>query len=223
MRILVVEDDRKFSDVLKRGLEENSYAVDCVYNGKDGEYYAETNSYDLIILDIMMPQKNGISVCKDLRTKKINTPILMLTAKDTLEDRVQGLDTGADDYIVKPFAFMELMARVRALLRRDGLSKSTMLSVGKLVLDTKTREVRWKDDLIDLTTKEYIILEYLMSHPNAVVTRTMIETHAWDYNLDSISNLVDVYIRRIRLKIDPKQGKQIIQTVRGAGYRMKAL
>ena len=222
MRILIVEDDRKLSDVLKRGLEENSYAVDCVYNGKDAEYYAETDSYDLIVLDIMLPHKDGLAVCKDLRIKKINTPILMLTAKDTVEDRVRGLDTGADDYLVKPFAFTELMARVRALLRREGSSKSTMLSLGELVLDTKTREVRWKDDLIDLTTKEYVILEYLMRHPNAVVTRTMIETHAWDYDLNSISNLVDVYIRRIRQKIDPEQGKQIIQTIRGAGYRMRA-
>ena len=222
MRILIVEDDRKLCDVLKRGLEENSYAVDCVFNGEDGEYYAKNTPYDLIILDIMIPQKDGLAVCKDLRIKKINTPILMLTAKDTVEDRVRGLDTGADDYLVKPFAFAELMARVRALLRRDGSSKSTMLSAGELALDTKTREVRWNDDLIDLTTKEYVILEYLMRHPNAVVTRTMIETHAWDYDLDSISNLVDVYIRRIRQKIDPEQGKQIIQTVRGAGYRMKS-
>ena len=222
MRFLIVDDDRKLCDVLQRGLRENSYAVDCVYNGEDGEDYAETDSYDLIILDIMMPDKDGLAVCKNLRIKKINTPILMLTAKDMVEDRVRGLDTGADDYLVKPFVFAELQARVRALLRRDGSSKSTKLSVGELVLDTKTREVRWKGDLIDLTTKEYVILEYLMRHPNAVVTRTMIETHAWDYDLDSISNLVDVYIRRIRQKIDPEQGKQIIQTIRGAGYRMKA-
>ncbi len=223
MRILIIDDDQKFCDVLKRGLEENSYAVDCVYNGEDGEYYAESNSYDLIILDIMMPQKDGIQVCQDLRSKKINSPILMLTAKDTVADRVQGLDIGADDYLIKPFAFTELLARLRALLRREGISKSTEINIGDLVLNTKTREVWWKQKLIDLTTKEYAILEYLMRNPNAVVTRTMIETHAWDYDFDSISNLVDVYIRRIRQKIDPELGKQIIQTIRGAGYRIKAI
>ncbi len=223
MRILVVDDDRRFCDIVKRGLEEDSYAVDCVYNGDDGQYYAETSPYDLIILDVMMPEKDGIQVCRNLRGKQVNTPILMLTAKDTVEDRVRGLDTGADDYLIKPFAFPELQARVRALLRREGGSKSAALKVGDLALDTTTREVHWKQKSIDLTTKEYAILEYLMRHPNAVVTRTMIEEHAWDYDLDAMSNLVDVYIRRIRQKIDPAQGKQIIQTVRGAGYRIKAI
>ncbi|MBF0495017.1 MAG: response regulator transcription factor [Deltaproteobacteria bacterium] len=223
MRVLVVDDDEKLCDVVKRGLEEDSYAVDCVYDGDDGEYYAETTSYDLIILDIMMPKKNGIEVCRNLRRKNIKTPILMLTAKDTVEDRVKGLDTGADDYLIKPFAFGELTARVRALLRRESTSKSLELKVGDLVLNTSLREASWKQRPVDLTTKEYAILEYLMRHPNAVITRTMIETHAWDYELDSISNLVDVYIRRIRQKIDPEQGKNIIQTVRGAGYRIRAL
>ncbi|MBF0496799.1 MAG: response regulator transcription factor [Deltaproteobacteria bacterium] len=223
MRILVIDDDKKFCDVVKRGLEEDSYAVDCVYNGDDGEYYAETTAYDLIILDIMMPRKNGIEVCRNLRWKNIKIPILMLTAKDTVEDRVRGLDTGADDYLIKPFAFAELTARVRALLRRESTSKSSELRVGDLVLNTSMREVCWKQQPVDLTTKEYVILEYLMRHPNAVITRTMIEEHAWDYKLDSVSNLVDVYIRRIRQKIDPEQGKIIIQTVRGAGYRIKVL
>ncbi len=223
MRILIVDDDKKFCDVLKRGLEENSYAVDCVYNGDDGEYYAEVGPYNLIILDIMMPGKNGLEVCQNIRTKNINTPVLMLTAKDQIEDRVKGLDTGADDYLVKPFAFMELLARVRALLRREAGSKSPELKVGELILNTSTREVWWKKKAIDLTTKEYTILEYLMRQPNAVVTRTMIEETAWDYELDSISNLVDVYIRRIRQKIDPKEGKNLIQTVRGAGYRIKPI
>jgi len=222
MRILLVDDDKRFCDTVKRGLEENAYAVDCVHDGDDGYYYAETTPYDLIILDVMMPEKNGLEVCQALRSKKVLTPILMLTAKDAVEDRVRGLDTGADDYLVKPFAFAELLARVRALLRRKGVSKSSRLKVGDLVLDTVTREVTWKDRLVDLTTKEFAILEYLMHHPNEVVTRTMIEEHAWDYDLDSISNLVDVYIRRIRQKIDPDIGKQIITTIRGAGYRIKA-
>jgi DNA-binding response OmpR family regulator len=223
MRILVVDDDQNLCEVVKRGLEEESYAVDCVFNGEDGEYYAENSPYDLIILDIMMPKKDGIEVCKSLRKKKINTSILMLTAKDTVEDRVKGLNTGADDYLIKPFSFDELLARVRALLRRDGASKTSELKVGDLLMNTITREVRWKEKRLDLTTKEYSILEYFMRHPDAILTRTMIEEHAWNYDLDSISNLVDVYIRKIRQKIDPEQGKKVIQTIRGAGYRINAL
>lgn len=223
MRILVVDDDRKLCDVIKRGLKEESHAVDCVYNGADGEYYAENTPYDLIILDIMLPEKNGLDVCKSLRIKNINTSILMLTAKDTVEDRVKGLDTGADDYLVKPFVFSELSARVRALLRRQGESKATRLTVGDLVLDTSTREVWWQKKPMDLTTKEYAILEYMMYNSNTVITRTMIVEHVWNYDFDSISNLVDVYIRRIRLKIDIEKGKHIIETIRGAGYRIKTL
>ncbi len=222
MRILVVDDDLKFCDIVKRGLEEDSYSADCVHDGDDGEYYAANTPYDLLILDIMMPEKSGLEVCRSLRAKNINTPILMLTAKDTVSDRVKGLDTGADDYLVKPFAFAELLARVRALMRRKSASKSPEIRIGGLTVNTVTREVRWQNQPVDLTTKEYVILEYLARHPNAVVTRTMIEEHAWDYDLDSMSNLVDVYIRRIRQKIDPEHGKKIIQTVRGAGYRMKA-
>lgn len=223
MRILVVDDNRKLCDVIKRGLKEESHAVDCVYNGADGEYYAENTPYDLIILDIMLPGKNGLDVCKSLRIKNINTSILMLTAKDTVEDRVKGLDTGADDYLLKPFVFSELSARVRALLRRQGESKATRLTVGDLVLDTTTREVWWQKKPMDLTTKEYAILEYMMYNSNTVITRTMIVEHVWNYDFDSISNLVDVYIRRIRIKIDVEKGKHIIETIRGTGYRIKAL
>jgi len=222
MRILVVDDDRKLCDIVKRGLEEDSHLVDCVYEGDDGESYAESTSYDLIILDIMLPRKNGIEICMNLRRKGIRTPILMLTAKDTVEDRVRGLDTGADDYLVKPFAFTELLARVRALLRREGLSRSPEIRAGELVMNTVTREVSWRGKPIELTSKEYAILEYFMRHPGAVVTRTMLEEHAWGDELDSLSNLVDVYILRLRQKIDPEQGKLIIQTVRGAGYRFRA-
>jgi heavy metal response regulator len=222
MRILVVDDDRRLCAVIKRGLLEEAYAVDLAYDGEEGAYLAEVNPYDLIILDIMLPNKDGIQVCRDLRAKKVNTPILMLTAKDTVEDRVKGLDTGADDYLVKPFAFNELLARVRALLRREGMSKSPELRVGDLTLNTLTRQVWRGQRPIELTTKEYVILEYLMRHPNVVVTRTMIEEHAWDYDFDSLSNLVDVYIRRLRRKIDDEKDDGLIQTVRGAGYRLKA-
>jgi DNA-binding response OmpR family regulator len=222
MRILIVDDDQKLCRAIKKGLEEEAYAVDCVHNGEDGEYYAEHTPYDLIILDVMMPGKNGIEVCRHLRAQKITAAILMLTAKDTVEDRVLGLDTGADDYLVKPFAFMELLARVRALLRREGTTKTTELSVGDLSLDTATREVIWKRKKLDLTTKEYTILQYLMRNPDAVITRAMIEEHAWGYDFDSSSNLVDVYIRRLRQKIGPDEGKRILQTVRGAGYRITA-
>jgi DNA-binding response OmpR family regulator len=222
MRILVVDDDRRLCAVIKRGLLEEAYAVDLAYDGDEGEYLAEVNPYDLIILDIMLPNKDGIEVCNELRAKKINTPILMLTAKDTVEDRVRGLDTGADDYLIKPFAFNELLARVRALLRREGMSKSPELRVGDLTLNTLTREIWRGQRPIELTTKEYVILEYFMRHPNVIVTRTMIEEHAWDYDFDSLSNLVDVYIRRLRRKIDNEREDSLIQTVRGAGYRLKA-
>jgi len=221
MRILIVDDDRRLCTVIKRGLLEEAYAVDLAYDGEEGEYLAEVNPYDVIILDIMLPNKNGIEVCQELRAKKISIPILMLTAKDTVEDRVRGLDTGADDYLVKPFAFGELLARIRALLRREGMSKSPEVQVGDLTLNTLTRQVWREQRPVELTTKEYVILEYFMRHPNVVVTRTMIEEHAWDYDFDSLSNLVDVYIRRLRRKIDDEGKDSLIQTVRGAGYRLK--
>jgi heavy metal response regulator len=222
MRILVIEDERRLCGIIKRGLLEEGYAVDTAYDGEVGEYLAENTSYDLIILDIMLPKKDGIEVCQELRLKRVNAPVLMLTAKDTVEDRVKGLDSGADDYLVKPFAFNELLARIRALLRRTGSSKSPKLQVGDLTLDTLTREVWHGQRIIELTSKEYTILEYFMRHPNVVITRTMIEEHAWDYEFDSVSNIIDVYIRRIRSKIDERGQDSLIQTVRGAGYRMKA-
>ncbi len=221
MRILVADDDRRLTSIVKRGLMEEAYAVDVAYDGEESGYLAEVNPYDLIILDVMMPKKDGIEVCQELRTKSINTPILMLTAKDAVEDRVRGLDAGADDYLVKPFAFNELLARVRALLRRKGMTKSPELKVGELVLNTLTREVWRGQRAIELTTKEYVILEYFMRHPNAVVTRRMLEEHAWDYDFDSLSNLIDVYIRRLRRKIDTEGEGSMIQTVRGAGYRLR--
>jgi DNA-binding response OmpR family regulator len=221
MRILVVDDDKSLCCTIKRGLEENAFAVDYVHNGDDALYYASSTPYDLIILDVMMPLKSGFEVCRELRLKKDDTPVLMLTAKDEIEDRVTGLDLGADDYLIKPFDFSELLARIRALLRRKGKSRSPKLKIGDLSLNTVTREVRWKGNLVELTTKEFVILQYLMRNPDAVVTRSMIEAHAWDYDFDSISNLVYVYIRSITQKIDPEAGKKIITTVRGAGYRMQ--
>jgi DNA-binding response OmpR family regulator len=221
MRILVVEDEGQLADIIKRGLEEQGYAVDAAYDGKEGEYLAENFSYDLIVLDIILPKKDGIEVCQTLRQKKLRTPILMLTCKGSVEDKVKGLDSGADDYLVKPFAFEELAARVRALLRREGTLISSKLVVGNLVMDTATRQVWRGERRIELTHKEYAILEYLMRHPNIVVTRTMLEQHVWDMEFDSISNLIDVYIRRLRSKIDEGEKDSLIQTVRGAGYRIK--
>jgi DNA-binding response OmpR family regulator len=221
MRILVVEDSRRLAGIIRRGLLEEGYAVDNAYDGEEGQYMAEMTPFDLIILDVMLPKKDGLTVCRELRAKKVNTPILMLTAKDTVEDKVTGLDSGADDYQVKPFAFSELLARLRALLRREGLPKTQKLEVGDLVLDTQSREVWRNSRKVDLTAKEYAILEYFMRRPNAVVTRTMLGENIWDYEFDGISNIIDVYVRRIRRKIDEEGQRSLIQTLRGAGYRLR--
>ncbi len=221
MRILVVEDEKRLAEVIKKGLVEEGYSVDVAYDGAEGQYMAESASYDLVILDIMLPKKDGVTVCQELRIRGINIPILMLTAKDSVEDRVKGLDSGADDYLVKPFAFSELVARVRALLRREALSKASKLQVGDLVMDTLTREVWRGDKKIELTTKEYALLEYFMRHPNMVVTRTMLMEKVWDYDFEGLSNVIDVYIRRLRLKLDEEGAESIIETVRGAGYRLR--
>lgn len=221
MRILVVDDDRRLCGVVEKGLVESSYAVDVAYDGEEGLDYGETGFYDLIILDIMMPKISGIDVCGRLRDKRIDTPILMLTAKDTVEDVVKGLDAGADDYLVKPFSFSELLARVRALVRRKSMSRSPLLKSGDVTLDTRTREVKYKDESVELTTKEYMILEYFMRHPGVVITRTMLEDHAWDEEFDAESNVVDVFIRRLRRKLDRDDRPSIIKTVRGAGYKLR--
>ena len=221
MRILVVEDSRRLAGIVKRGLLEEGYAVDNAYDGEEAEYMAETAPFDVIILDIMLPKKDGIAVCRDLRAKNVNVPILMLTAKDSVEDKVTGLDSGADDYLVKPFAFSELLARIRALLRREVLPKTQRLQVGDLSLDPQSREVRRSGDRLELTAKEYAILEYFIRRPNAVVTRTMLGESVWDYEFDGLSNIIDVYVRRIRQKIDVGGQASLIQTVRGAGYRLR--
>ncbi len=221
MRILVVEDSRRLATIIKRGLLEEGYAVDSAHDGEEAQYMAETTPFDVIVLDIMLPKKDGLTVCRELRAKGVKAPILMLTAKDSVEDRVTGLDSGADDYLVKPFAFSELLARLRALLRRDILPKAQKLLAGDLSLDPQTREVRRGERAVDLTAKEYAILEYFMRRPNVVVTRTMLGDNVWDYDFDGISNIIDVYVRRIRRKIDEEGQPSLIQTVRGAGYRLR--
>lgn len=221
MRVLVVEDSRRLAGIIKRGLLEEGYAVDNAYDGEEAEFMAETTPFDLIVLDIMLPKKDGLGVCRDLRAKNVHTPILMLTAKDSVEDKVAGLDTGADDYLVKPFAFSELLARLRALLRREVLPRAQKVQVGDLTLDPQSREV-WHDGArLDLTAKEFAILDYFMRRPNAVVTRTMLGESVWDYEFDGLSNIIDVYVRRLRKKIDREGQASLIQTVRGAGYRLR--
>jgi len=200
---------------------EDGYSVDLVYDGEEAEYVASTTPYDVIILDVMLPKKDGFAVCRDLRTNKVNTPILMLTARDSVEDRVEGLDSGADDYLVKPFAFKELLARVRALLRRETVAKTPELRVGDLVMNTLSREVKRGDRKLNLTAKEYSVLECFMRNPNMLLTRTMLEEKVWDYAFDSISNVIDVFVRKLRRKIDDEESDSMIQTVRGAGYRLK--
>ncbi|HAG49746.1 MAG: DNA-binding response regulator [Deltaproteobacteria bacterium GWC2_42_51] len=220
MRILVAEDEKKVAGFIKKGFEEESYAVDVAYDGVEGEYLASTNDYDVIIMDIMLPKKNGIEVIKDLRTRDIKTPILLLTARDTIEDKVRGLDSGADDYLSKPFAFEELLARVRALLRRKDFGV-TELKFADLVLDQATRKAKRGDKTIDLTSKEYGLLEYFLRNPNKVLTRTMIAEHVWDYTFDSDTNVIDVYVNHLRSKVDKDFPKKLIHTARGIGYILR--
>ena len=220
MRILLIEDNRRLSDSLRMTLQDDGYAVDAAYDGLEGEETALMTGYDVIILDIMLPEKDGFAVCRALRNKHLKTPILMLTARDALEDRVGGLDSGADDYLIKPFEVDELRARIRALLRRETDSKASTLSLADLELDPATHEVRRAGDAIELTAKEFALLEYLLRHPNRMVTREMAEEHLWSYDHTIGSNVVDVYIRRLRRKIDDAHPVKLIETVRGVGYRI---
>jgi DNA-binding response OmpR family regulator len=220
MRILLIEDNRRLNTSLKTSLLDEGYAVDSAYDGEEGQELAEMAPYDAIILDIMLPKKDGLQVCRDLRKQRINTPIIMLTAKDTVDDRVQGLDSGADDYLIKPFAFQELRARLRALLRRDASDKSGTITIADLVLDPAAHTVERSGQLIDLTAKEFSLLEYFMRNPNRLITRQMAETHIWSYDFDGTSNVVDVYIRRLRRKIDDPFDLKLVETLRGAGYRL---
>ncbi len=221
MRILVVEDEKKVASFIKKGLEEDYYSVDVAMDGKEGTRLALSEEYDLIILDIMLPFKDGISILKDIRAEKISTPVLMLTAKDNVEDKVHGLDSGADDYLAKPFAFDELLARVRALLRRNSIEKNTVLIAGELQLDTQTHKAFRNGDEIQLTVKEYMILEFLLRNKNRVISRTVLSEHVYDYHFDSDTNVIDVYINKLRNKIDKGFDNPILQTVRGVGYIIK--
>jgi len=221
MRVLLVEDNRRLSNSLKASLADDGYAVDVAYDGVEGQELAEMTPYDVIILDIMLPRRDGLEVCRELRNQRINTPILMLTARDAIEDRVKGLDSGADDYLVKPFAIDELHARMRALLRRDSSDKTGLLAVADLVLDPAAHTVSRNGAPIELTAKEFALLEYLMRNPNRLITRQMVENHVWSYDYEGASNVVDVYIRRLRRKIDEHFDLKLIETVRGAGYRMQ--
>ena len=222
MRILLVEDERRIAGFIRRGLEEERYAVDVAYDGEEALDWAAVADYDLILLDVLLPTKDGIQVCRELRDRGNKVPILMLTARDAVEDRVRGLDSGADDYLIKPFAFQELLARIRALLRRGRDTKSTRLQVGDLVLDTVTHRATRAGQVIELTAREYALLEFLMRHPRQVLSRTQIVEHVWDYDFYATSNVVDVYIRYLRRKIDRDFDVRLIQTVRGAGYKIEA-
>jgi len=222
MRILVVEDESTIADFLVRGLSEQGYAVDLAHDGQDALDQLGTVMPDVLILDVMLPRIDGIEVCRRLRAGGHKTPILMLTARDAVEDRVRGLDTGADDYLVKPFAFSELVARVRALSRREPEATMPVLRLADLELDTTTREVRRGSYVIDLTSKEYALLEYLMRNPNRVLTRTMITERVWNYDAFNVANVIDVYIGHLRRKIDDGHSLKLIRTVRGAGYKIAA-
>jgi heavy metal response regulator len=221
LRILLVEDERKVATFIERGLKEEYYAVDIVPDGEEGVYMAEVNSYDLIILDLMLPKKSGMDVCAELRKKKVDTPILMLTARDRTEDKVLGLDAGADDYLTKPFAFEELLARVRALIRRKNANRSAVLQVEDLELNQLTHCVQRAGKEISLTMKEYSLLEYLMLNAGHTVTRTMIAEHVWNERFDTFTNVIDVYINYLRSKIDKGFEKQLIHTLRGIGYTLQ--
>lgn len=223
MRILLVEDNRRLSLSLKTSLIEEGYAVDTAYDGAEGLDLAGYTPYDVVILDVMLPEMNGLEVCRNLRRQGLKTPILLLTARDAVEDRVKGLDSGADDYLVKPFAMSELLARLRALLRREGSSKSGFIQVGDLQIDPATHFVERNGQDIKLTAREYTLLEYFMRHPNQLISREMVENHLWNYDFESNSNVVDVYVRRLRRKIDdPFKDPKMLETVRGAGYRLRA-
>ena len=222
MRILVVEDEKKIADFIKRGLKEEGYAVDVAYDGAEGQFLAKTNTYDIVLLDLMLPKLDGLTLCKNLKKEGFLAPIIMVTAKDTIEDKVTGLDAGADDYITKPFAFEELLARIRAILRKKDTLVTTTLQVEDLALDLLTHKVTRSEKEIVLTAKEYALLEYLMRNAGRVVTRTMISEHVWDANFDTFTNVIDVYIKYLRNKIDgPEHSKKLIHTVRGRGYTLK--
>jgi heavy metal response regulator len=222
MRLLVVEDEKKVASFIKQGLEEEGYAVDVALDGEEGLGMALDQVHDLIILDISLPKMDGLQVLKKLRHQKVNSPVLLLTVRATIEDKVLGLDAGADDYLTKPFAFQELVARVRALLRRRAEAEPALLQIGELILDPARRIVSRSGEKIDLTSKEFALLEYFMRNPERVLTRTMIIEHVWNYDFDTMTNIIDVYVNYLRKKIDSGHGAKLIHTVRGVGYVLKA-
>ena len=222
MRILLVEDEPQIADFIARGLTENGYSVDVARDGEEAVHWPAVADFDIIILDVMLPRRDGIEVCRLLRKQGLQTPILMLTARDAVEDRVRGLDSGADDYLVKPFAFVELLARIRALSRREPALLGNELRVGDLVMDTATRTVSRGGRRLDLTAKEFGLLEYLMRHPDQVLTRTVIAEHVWNYDFDNATNVIDVHIKNLRKKVDDPFETNLVQTVRGVGYRISA-
>jgi DNA-binding response OmpR family regulator len=220
MRILVVEDEPKLAGVIQRGLEGQGHAVDASHDGEEGLARAEIEPYDLVILDLMLPKLDGLAVCRQLRAQKRDVPVLMLTARDTVDDRVAGLDSGADDYLVKPFALRELLARVRALLRRDG-ARDPVMRVADLEIDTASHQVRRGGRLIELTSKEYAILEFFARNPNRVLSRTQIADHVWNFDFLAASNVVDVYLGYLRRKLGDHQEPRLLRTIRGAGYQLR--
>jgi DNA-binding response OmpR family regulator len=223
MRILLIEDEHKIARALKKTLEQESYAVDVAYDGDEGYAMATTEPYDVAIIDRMLPgEYDGIAIVKAMREEKIHTPVLFLTALGGVKDRTEGLDSGADDYLVKPFALEELLARVRALMRRPTQQQSTVLRVGDLSLDTTTYEVKRADTIIQLTGKEFALLEYLLRNPGRPLPKELIIAHVWDYDADILPNTVEVYIKYLRAKVDQPFDTQLIHTVRGFGYKLQA-
>jgi len=222
MRILVVEDEENINHFIRQGLEEAGFAVDIARDGKTGFGYAIALQYDVIVLDIMLPGMDGLALLRELRNRDISIPVIFLTARDTVEDRVLGLNAGADDYLVKPFAFSELLARVRTLMRRPPLQVQTTLEVSDLHMDTLKREVCRGSRIVDLSSREFSLLEYLMRHPDHVLSRTQIGEHVWNIDFYSESNVVDVYIGYLRRKVDKGSDQSLIHTVRGVGYRLSA-
>ncbi len=221
MRILIIEDDKKVAAFLKKGLEEEQYAVDVQYDGADGSFWAAEYPYDAILLDVMLPKKDGITVCKELRAKGIATPIIMLTAKDTVPDKIAGLDVGADDYLAKPFSFAELLARLRSVMRRSQEYKTPVLTLADLQLDPASRRVTRGGKEITLTGKEYALLEYLLRNKGRIVTETLIVEHVWDMNYEPGTNVLNVYLHHLRSKLDKGFEKKLLHTIRGAGYVLK--
>lgn len=221
MRVLIVEDEKALAQILKKGLEENAFTVDTCFDGEEGLYMIETYPYDAVILDVMLPNMDGLTILNKLRAKNINVPVLMLTAKGAIEDRIKGLNIGADDYMAKPFDFSELIARVRSIVRRSKGKPDPVIVIDDLVIDTNSRSVKRGGKEIKLSAKEYNLLEYLALNKNRVVSRTELTEHIYESDFDLDSNIIDVYINYLRNKVDKGFEKHIIQTVRGAGYILK--